>query len=136
MGSPFDTHLDEVRRLDRGRKYTSQLNELDKQHKFILLRSKYGDDYETEMRRSQLVDRLFLIYEKLYPGPVIRLDTKPIATHNVRLKCCPNCKSTFVLMHDTSELCCTQCGRLEEVFGAVFVRQSLYSNYTRKPTKS
>ena len=39
-------------------------------------------------------------------------------------------------MHDTSELCCTQCGRLEEVFGAVFDRQYLYSNYKRRPTKS
>ena len=82
------------------------------------------------------VDRLFLIYEKLYPGPVIRLDTKPIAAHNDRLECCPKCKGTFVLMQNTSELCCTQCGRLEELFGAVLDHQFLYRNYKRRPTKS
>ena len=62
MCSPFDTQLNVARRMDRGYKYATQLSELDKQHKFILLRSTYGC---VEMRRSQLVDRLFLIYEKL-----------------------------------------------------------------------
>ena len=142
MCSPFGTHLDELRRLDRDHKYTSQLIELHKQHKFVLLRCKYGGDYETEMRRSLLVNRLFLIYEKLYPRPVVRLDTKPIATHNDRLECCPSCKGTFVLLQDTSDLCCTQCGRLEEIFGAIFGRQYLYTNYKgqikpkRRSTKS
>ena len=142
MCSPFDTHLAEARRLDSGHKYATQLNELNKQHKFVLLRSTYGGDYETEMRQSKLVDRRFLIYEKLYPGAVVRLDTHPIATHNDRLECCPSCKGTFVLLQDTSELCCTRCGRQEEVFGAVFDRQCLYTNYKgqikpkRRSTKS
>ena len=39
-------------------------------------------------------------------------------------------------MQDTSELCCTQCGRLEEIFGAVLDHQFLYRNYKRRPTKS
>ena len=132
MCTPFDTHLAEARRLDRGHKYTSQLNELDKQHKFVLLRSAYGGHYDAEMRRSLLVDRLFLIYEKLHPRPVARLDTKPISTPNDRMERCPSCKGTFVLLQDTSELCCTQCGRLEAIFGAVFDRQCLYTNYKKR----
>ena len=96
--SPFDTHLAEARRLDSNHKYAAQLNELNKQHKFVLLRFTYGGDYKTEMRQSLLVDRLFLIYEKLHPEPVVRLDTHPIAPHNDRLECCPSCKGTFVLL--------------------------------------
>ena len=129
MCTPFDTHLAEARRLDRGHKYTTQLNKLDKQHKFVLLRSTYGGNYETEMRRSLLVDRLFLIYEKLSPSPLARLDTKPLSTPNDRLECCPNCKGKFILLQDTAELCCTRCGRLEAIFGAIFDLQCLYTNY-------
>ena len=132
ISTPFDTHLAEARRLDHGHKYTSQLNELDKQHKFVLLRSAYGGHYDAEMRRSLLVDRLFLIYEKLHPRPVARLDTKPISTPNDRMESCPSCKGTFGLLQDTSELCCTQCGRLEAIFGAVFDRQCLYTNYKKR----
>ena len=138
MCTPFDTHLAEARRLDRGHKYTKQLNKLNKQHKFVLLRSTYGGNYDAELRRS-LVDRLFLICEKLHPGPVARLDTKPISTPNVRLKRCPNCKGKFILLQDTGELCCTQCGLLEAIFGAIFDLQCLYTNYkyqTRPKTRS
>ena len=140
MCLPFDTHLAEVRRLDRGHKYTTQLNKLDKQHKFVLLRSTYGGNYETEMRRSLLVDRLFLIYEKLSPRPLVRLDTKTLSTSNDKLECCPNCKGKFILLQDTAELCCTQCGRLKAIFGTIFDLQCLYTNYKyqikRKQTRS
>ena len=143
MWSPFDTpatnthdvhalrhtHLAEARRLDRGHKYAKQLNEMNKQHKFVLLRSTYGGAYDAEMRRSLLVDRLFLIYEKLHPRPVARLDTKPISTPNDRQECCSSCKGKFILLQDTAELCCTRCGRLEAILGAVFDRQCLYTNY-------
>ena len=139
MCTPFDTHLAEARRLDRGHKYTKQLNKLDKQHKFILLRSTYGGNYETEMRQSLLVDRLFLICEKLHPRPVARLDTKPIFTPNNRLKRCPNCKANLSCCKIRGELCCTQCGLLEAIFGAIFDLQCLYTNYkyqTRPKTRS
>ena len=140
MCTPFDTHLAEVRRLDRDHKYAKQLNKLDKQHKFVLLRSTYGGNYETEMRRSLLVDRLFLIYEKLSPSPLVRLDTKPLSTPNDKLECCPNCKGKFILLQDTAELCCTRCGRLETIFGTIFNLQWLYTNYKyqikRKQTRS
>ena len=127
--APFDTHLAEARRMDRGHKYAKQLNKMDKQHKFVLLRSTYGGDYDAELRRSLLVDQLFLIYEKLHPKPVVRLDTKPISTPNNRLKRCPSCKGKFILLQDTAELCCTQCGHLKAIFGAIFDRQCLYTNY-------
>ena len=129
MCTPFDIHLAEARRLDRNHKYAKKLNNLDKQHKFVLLRSTYGGNYETELRRSLLVDRLFLTYEKLHPRPIVRLDTKPLFTPNDRLKRCPSCKGKFILLQDTGELCCTQCGRLEAIFGAIFDLQCLYTNY-------
>ena len=90
MCTPFDIHLAEARRLDHGHKYAKKLNKLDKQHKFVLLRSTYGGNYETELRRSLLVDRLLLIYEKLHHRPVARLDTKPISTPNDKMECCPS----------------------------------------------
>ena len=139
MCTPFDTHLAEARRLDRSHKYAKKLNKLGKQHKFVLLRSTYGGSYDTELRRTQLVDRLLLIYEKLHPRPVARLDTNPIPTPNDRLKLCPNCKGKFILLQDTGELCCTRCGRLEAIFGAIFDLQCLYTNYkyqTRPKTRS
>ena len=140
MCTPFDTHLGEARRLDRDHKYATQLNKLDKQHKFVLLRSTYGGNYDAEMRRSLLVDRLFLIYEKLSPRPLARLDTKPLSTPHDKMECCPNCKGKFILLQDTAELCCTRCGRLEAIFGAIFDLQCLYTNYKyqikRKQTRS
>ena len=139
MCTPFDIHLAEARRLDRNQKYAKQLNKLDKQHKFVLLRSTYGGNYDAEMRQSLLVDRLFLICEKLSPRPIARLDTKPLLTPNDRLKRCPNCKGKFILLQDTGELCCTQCGLLEAIFGAIFDLQCLYTNYkyqTRPKTRS
>ena len=60
---------------------------------------------------------------------IARLDTKPLFTPNDRLKRCPNCKGKFILLQDTGELCCTQCGRLEAIFGAIFDLQCLYTNY-------
>ena len=133
MCTPFDTHLAEARRLDRGHKYTKQLNKLEKQHKFVLLRSTCGGSYDAEMRQSLLVDRLFLICEKLHPRPLISLDTKPISTPNDKMKRCPSYPV------DTGELCCTRCGRLEAIFGAIFDLQCLYTNYkyqTRPKTRS
>ena len=129
MCTPFDTHLAEAQRLDRGHKYAKQLNEMGKQHKFALLRSTFGGDYDAELRRSLLVDRLFLIYEKLHPRPVVRLDTKPISTPNDRMERYSSCKGKFILLQDTAELCCTQCGRLEAIFCAIFDCQCLYTNY-------
>ena len=140
MCTPFDTHLAEAWRMDRDHIYAKQLNEMDKQHKFVPLRSAYGGNYEIEMRRSLLVDRLFLIYENLHPRPVARLDTKPISTPNDKLERCPSCKGKFIPFQDTSELCCTQCGRLQAIFGAIFDCQCLYTNYKnqikRKKTRS
>ena len=139
MRTPFDIHLAEARRLNRGHKYAKQLNKLNKQHKFALLRSTYGGHYDAEMRRSLLVDRLFLICEKLSSRPIARLDTKPLFTPNDRLKRCSNCKGKFILLQDTGELCCTQCGLLEAIFGAIFDLQCLYTNYkyqTRPKTRS
>ena len=139
MCTPFDAHLAEARRLDHGHKYATQLNELDKQHKFVLLRSTYGGHYDAELRRTKLVDRLFLIYEKLHQRPVARVDTKPLSTPNDKLEYCPNCKGKFILLQDTAELCCTRCGRLETIFGVIFNLQCLYTNYKyhtkRKQTK-
>ena len=42
-----------------------QLNYINKQHNFIVLRALYGDDYETEMHRLMLLEKLQHIHENL-----------------------------------------------------------------------
>ena len=42
-----------------------QLDDIDKQHKFIILRTLYSGNYETEMNRSMILENLVHIYESL-----------------------------------------------------------------------
>ena len=51
--------------MDEKKEYNAQLDLIDKEHKFIILRSLNVCAYEVEMHRSQLSRRLFIIYESL-----------------------------------------------------------------------
>ena len=46
-------------------KYKAQLNSIDKQHNFIILRSLYDGNYETEKNSSMILEKLHHIYESL-----------------------------------------------------------------------
>ena len=52
MYDHFVCQLTDARLMDVNKKYKKQLNSLDKQHNFIILRALFDGDYETEMKRS------------------------------------------------------------------------------------
>ena len=51
--------------MDTNKKYKKQLDDIDKQHKFIILRTLHSGNYETEMNRSMILEKLHHIYESL-----------------------------------------------------------------------
>ena len=51
--------------MTKNQQYMKQLNCINKQHNFIVLRAPYGNDYETEMHRSMLLEKLQHIHENL-----------------------------------------------------------------------
>ena len=58
MYNHFVCQLTEARHVDTKKQYKKQLNYIDKQHKFIVLKSLYIEDYETEMKRSMILENL------------------------------------------------------------------------------
>ena len=65
MYNHFVRQLSNARLMDSKKKYKKQLNSIDKQHNFIILRTLHGRNYETEMNRSMLLEKLYHIYENL-----------------------------------------------------------------------
>ena len=51
--------------MDVNKKHKQELNSINKQHKFIFLRSLHDGDYKTEMKRSMLLENLQHIHENL-----------------------------------------------------------------------
>ena len=47
------------------KKYKEQLDDIYKQHKFIILSTLHGGNYESEMNRSMILENLHHIYESL-----------------------------------------------------------------------
>ena len=68
MYNHFVCQLTDARLMNKKkkkRKYRKQLNSIDKQHNFIILRSLYDGDYETQMKRSMILENLQHIHENL-----------------------------------------------------------------------
>ena len=109
----FANQLAEVRALDVKGKYTKQLNALEVEYQFTLLRSL--DLFHKEMLRSKLPKRLHTIKEKLcdtaaYPAYHTNL---PFTSWNWNIKICRNChKNTLKPRQFSNELCCENCGLL------------------------
>ena len=124
----FAQQLTEVRNLDPKGKYKEQLNQLETEYQFILLRSL--DLFHKEMGRSNLLERLQLIKERLcntnqgYPAyPTNR----PFTGVNENLKTCHHCKRDILRLRQFSnELCCENCGLLEPLDGVAFDYNELY----------
>ena len=55
MYNHFVCKLSNTRLVDANKKYKKQLDDIDKQHKFIILRTLHGGKYETEMNRSAIL---------------------------------------------------------------------------------
>ena len=65
MYNHFVCRLTDARLMDVNKKYKKHLNFIDKQHNFIILRSLYNENYETEMHRSMILENLQHIHESL-----------------------------------------------------------------------
>ena len=65
MYNHFVRQLSTTRLMDSKKKFKEQLNDIDKQHKFIILHTLHGRNYENEMNRSMLLEKLHHIYENL-----------------------------------------------------------------------
>ena len=65
MYNHFVYQLSNTRLKDANKKYKKQLDDIDKQHKLVILRTLHGGNYETEMNRSMILENLHHIYESL-----------------------------------------------------------------------
>ena len=116
----FANQLAEVRAMDAKREYTKQLNDLEVEYQFILLRS---------LLRGKLPERLHNIKEKLcdtavYPTYHTNL---PYTSWNWNIKICRHChKNSLKPILASNELCCENCGLLEPLDGVSFDVNEIY----------
>ena len=93
MYNHFVCQLSNTRLMDSKKKYKEQLDDIDKQHKFIILRTLHGGNYETEMNRSMILEKLHHIYESLCLAKGVKASRpyrkrKPIDFTNKKIKSC------------------------------------------------
>ena len=123
----FANQLAEVRAMDAKNEYTNQLNEMEVEYQFILLRSL--DLFHKEMLRTKLPERLHTIEEKLcdtavYPAYHTNL---PCTSWNWNIKICRHChKNSLKPILTSNELCCENCGLLEPLDGVSFDVNEIY----------
>ena len=58
MNKHFVCQIKDARLMTKNKQYINQLNCINNQYNFIVLRALYGSDYETEMHRSMLLEKL------------------------------------------------------------------------------
>ena len=123
----FANQLAEVRAMDAKGEYTKQLNELEVEYQFTLLRSL--DLFHKEMLRAKLPERLHTIKEKLCDTAVYTAyhTNLPFTSWNWNVKICRHCrKNTLKPRPFANELCCTNCGLLEPLDGVAFDYNEIY----------
>ena len=141
MYNHFVCQLSNTRLMDSKKKYKKQLDDIDKQHKFIILRTLNGGNYETEMTRSMILENLHHIYESLCfaTGTMASKpyrERKHIDFTNKKIKSCQDCGGAFSLKNGSAELTCVNCGRIEILDGTAFAMRKKYNvrRTTRKYT--
>ena len=123
----FANQLAEVQAMDAEGQYTKQLEELEVEYQFILLRSL--DLFYKEMRRANLPEKLHAIKEQLCDTAVeFTYHTNlPFTSWDWNIKICRHCrKNSLKPMLATNELCCDNCGLLEPFDGVSFDYDSDY----------
>ena len=123
----FADKLAQVRAMDTNGEYKKQLEELEVEYQFILLRSL--DLFHKEMQRGSLPERLHFIKEKLTNtvGKFTYQTNLPTTNWNWNNIICHQCrKMSLKPMPATNELCCERCGILETLDGAYFDDEELY----------
>ena len=132
----FANRLAEVRAMDAKGVYKKQLNDLEVEYQFILLRSL--DLFHKEMRRAQLPEKLHAIKEKLCDTAVaFSYQTNlPFTSWNWNIKVCRYCNKVSLKPRlFSNELCCENCGLLETVDGAAFDYNEIYNQGDYKVVK-
>ena len=124
----FANQLAEVRALDVKGKYTQQLNEMEVEYQFILLRSL--SLFHKEMLSAKLPGQLHSIKEELcataiaYPAYHTNL---PFTSWNWNVKICRHCRrNSLKPMPASNELCCETCVLLEPLDGVSFDYKEIY----------
>ena len=123
----FADQLAEVRALDVKGQYKEQLNELEVEYQFTLLRSL--DLFHKEMRRANLPEKLHTIKEQLCDTAVdLTYNTNlPFTSWNWNILICRQCKENSLKpIPFTNELCCENCGLLEPLDGVAFDYNEIY----------
>ena len=109
------------------REYKKELNELEVEYQFILLRSLTL--FHKEMLRAKLPDRLYEIKENLTDtvGTFYYQTNLPDTNWNWNNIICKQChKTSLKPMPTTNELFCPRCGVLETLDGAYFEDEELH----------
>ena len=75
--------------MTKNKQYLNQLNCINKQHNFIVLRALYNEYYEAEIKRSMLLEKLQQIHEtlclkseKVRQNPTKKCGLKTLQTKN------------------------------------------------------
>ena len=100
MNKHFVCQLTDAVLMTNNKEYLKQLNCINKQHNFIVLRALYGDDYENEMHRSMLLEKLQHIHENLCFESQIKLpnlyrEMRPIDFTNKKIQSFQDCGGKF-----------------------------------------
>ena len=109
------------------REYKKELNEIEVEYQFCLLRSLTL--FHKEMLRAKLPDRLNEIKENLTDtaGSFTYQTNLPNTNWNWDNFICKQChKNRLTPIPDTNELCCKICGALETLDGAYFKNEELH----------
>ena len=132
MNKHYVCQIKDARYMTKNKQYMKQLNCINNQHNFIVLWALYGDDYETEMHRSMLLEKLQHIHEKLCFESGVRPSNPyremwPIGFTNKNIKSCQDCGGKFSLEEGSAKLTCVNCGRIEILDGTAFAMQKTYN---------
>ena len=138
MYNHFVCQLTDARLMDVNKNRKKRLNSIDKQHNFIILRSLYDRDYETELERSVILENLQHIHENLCFESGIRPSKpyrgmRPINFTNKKIQSYQDCGDKFSLKEGSAELTCVNCGRIEILDGTAFAMRKTYNG--RRTTK-
>ena len=123
----FADKLAQVRARDTDGEYEKQLEKLEVEYQFILLRSLHL--FHKEMHRDSLPERLHFIEEKLTntTKKFTYQTNLPTTNWNWNNIICRQCrKMSLKPIPATNELCCERCGILETLDGAYFDNEELY----------
>ena len=100
------------------KKIKKELNSINKQHNFIVLRVLYAGNYEAEMNHSMLPEKLQHIHENLCFESRIStsksfIKMRTINVTNKKIQSCQDCGGKFSLEDGSAELTCVNCGPLK-----------------------